>query len=79
MTELLVDMSFCCCDCDETTHFTAHCAGHGLDAGARITVSAAVPCWFCGAAHNVFFHPTGEVVAAELRGAPLRCPIPSRN
>lgn len=79
MAQLLVEMSFCCCACDETTTFTAHCSGRGLDAGDRITLHAAVPCYFCGHPHDVAFHPTGEVVSAELRRVPLRSPIPSRN
>jgi hypothetical protein len=79
MTELLFELSFSCCHCEATTYFTVHCAGAGLDAGTRITLTAAVPCFACGARHNVRFHPTGEVVAAEPRQEPLRRPIPSRN
>ena len=79
MTELLVEMAFACCRCEGNSYFTVHCAGAGLDAGPRITLNAAVPCYACGARHDVWFHPTGEVVCVQPRHEPLLQPIPSRN
>lgn len=79
MTELMLDLVFCCESCDETTYFTVHCRGEGLSAGTRLTAAALVHCFHCGSLHQVAFHPTGEVVRAKAVQCSCRVAVPSRN
>lgn len=79
MNGLLLEMKFACGRCDEVTTVTVHCTGKGLTAGARTVAAAEVPCVHCGCPHQVCFHPTGEVVAAEPLTAHSRCLVPSTN
>lgn len=79
MNGLLLEMKFDCCRCEEITTLTVHCTGKGLAAGPRTVAAAEVPCFHCGCLHQVCFHPTGEVLAAEPILTAARCLVPSTN
>jgi hypothetical protein len=79
MTQLVLEMKFSCCHCEASTTFVVHCQGAGLMAGDRISLSAEVPCFFCGCKHRVVFLPSGQVVDVEPVLSEERLMIPSVN
>ena len=80
MTALCQEMQFTCYQCEGRTTVRVHCQGEGLGAGPRALAACVVPCFHCGAASQLYFHPvSGDVAAVEPTEASRARPVPSVN
>ena len=79
MMELLVNLVFACCTCEESVSVTVKCAGKGLAAGDRTVAAVNVPCPQCHMVNQLYFEPNGTVRAVAPYQTPCQRLEPSVN
>jgi hypothetical protein len=81
MREIILELSFSCCACQETTWATVHCSGQGMKLWPRSNAAAAIRCPHCGSVNTIIFNVgSGEVLDVAAADSSYSCtPVPSRN
>jgi hypothetical protein len=82
MREIILELCFACCECEERTGATVHCCGKGMKDWPRSYAAANIRCPHCGVVNTIVFSVgSGRVVQVSPADEErlTRPPVPSRN